>query len=434
MDRDLVALLGFAAMFVLMALRVPIGIAMGIVGVAGFGLVAAPGPALNLLAAVPLSVLSDYNLSIIPMFVLMGAFATQAGMSRELFDAGNAWLGHRRGGLGIATVLACGGFAAINGSSVASAATMTQVALPEMRRAGCDPGFAAGIIAAGGTIGIMIPPSVIFVLYGVMTETDITELFFAGVMPGVLAILFYSAVVRFIALRRPHRMPRGPVHGWAERWGTLRQLWAVIVLFLFVLGGLYVGFFTVTEGAGAGAIGALLIGVARGRLGRAEIRAALLDTLRVSSAIFTIVIGAFLFGYFLTITLFTQKAVTFLTGLPIGPYGVLAFVMVGYFILGAVMDELAMILLTVPIVFPAMMQLGFDPVWFGVIIVMAVTFGMICPPVGINVFVINSIARDVPLWKIYAGTMPFIAVDVVRLVILCAFPAISLWLPGMMSR
>jgi tripartite ATP-independent transporter DctM subunit len=302
-----------------------------------------------------------------------------------------------------------------------------------MRRAGYDPGFAAGIVAAGGTIGIMIPPSVIFILYGVMTETDITKLFFAGIVPGLMAVLFYGAVVRAVALRNPRSMPRGPVHGWSERLASLRELWAVLALFLFVLGGLYFGLFTVTEGAGVGAIGALLIGVVRGRLGIDGIRRALLDTLRVASAIFLIVLGAYLFGYFLTITLFTQKAVAFLTGLPIGPYGVLALVMVGYLILGAVMDELAMILLTVPIVFPAMMQLGFDPVWFGVMIVMAVTFGMICPPVGINVFVINSIARDIPLWRIYAGTMPFIAVDTLRLVLLCAFPSLSLWLPGMLG-
>lgn len=434
MDRDLVALLGFIGMFVLMAIRVPIGVAMGIIGVAGYGALAGTMPAINLFLNVPISVMTDYNLSVIPMFVLMGALAGASGMSRELFNAGNAWLGHHRGGLGMAAVLACGGFAAINGSSVATAATMTQVALPEMRRAGYEPGFASGIIAAGGTIGIMIPPSVIFVLYGVMTETDITALFFAGVVPGLMAVLFYCIVVRWIALKNPRSMPRGPVHSWSERFASLRELWSVIVLFLLVLGGLYVGLFTVTEAAGFGALGALLIGVARRRLGIVEIRAALLDTLRVSSAIFMIVLGAYLFGYFLTITLFTQKAVAFLTGLPIGPYGVLALIMFGYLILGAVMDELAMILLTVPIVFPAMMQLGFDPVWFGVIIVMAVTFGMICPPVGMNVFVINSIARDVPLGRIYAGTMPFIAIDVLRLVLLCAFPILSLWLPGLMSR
>ena len=433
MDRDLVALLGFVAMFVLMALRVPIGVAMGVVGVLGFAAIAGWGPGLNLLANVPLSVLTDYNLSIIPMFILMGAFATQAGMSKELFRAGNAWVGHRTGGLALATILACGGFAAINGSSVATAATMSQVALPEMRRAGYEPGLSAGLVAAGGTLGIMIPPSVIFVLYGFMTETDITKLFFAGVVPGILAMVFYVAVVRYLGWRHPETMPRGPVHSWRECLESLSGLWAVIVLFLFVLGGMYFGLFTVNEAAGAGAIGTLLIGLVRGQLGRKEIKAALIDSLRVSSAIMMIVLGAFLFGYFLTITQFTQKAVTFLTGLPVGAYGVLAIIMVGYFILGAVMDELAMILLTVPIVFPVMMQLGFDPIWFGVIIVMAVTFGLVCPPVGMNVFVISSIARDIPLGKIYRGTYPFIAVDIFRLVILCAFPGLSLWLPGLID-
>jgi tripartite ATP-independent transporter DctM subunit len=433
-SRDLVALVGFIAMFVLMALRVPIGVAMGLVGVVGFGSLTSWQAGINLLANVPLSVLSDYNLSVIPMFILMGAFATQAGMSTELFRAGNAWLGHRTGGLALATISACAGFAAINGSSVATAAAMSQIALPEMRRAGYDPGLAAGLVAAGGTLGIMIPPSVIFVLYGVMTETDITKLFFAGVVPGLMAVAFYVLVVQILGRRIPETMPRGPVHSWSERLATLRDLWAVLLLFLFVLGGMYAGFFTVTEAAGFGAIGTLLIGLARGKLDRAKIRRALIDTLRVSSAIMLIVVGAFLFGYFLTITQFTQKAVDFLINLPIGAYGVLALIMVGYFVLGAVMDELAMILLTVPIVFPAMMKLGFDPVWFGVIIVMAVTFGMICPPVGMNVFVINSIARDIPLGRIYRGTMPFIAVDIVRLVILCAFPALSLWLPGLLAR
>ena len=429
MDRDLVALLGFAGMFALMALRVPIGVAMGIVGVLGFAALSGLGPGLNLLGNVPLSVLTDYNLSVIPMFILMGAFASHAGMSRELFDAGRAWLGHRRGGLGYATIAACGGFAAINGSSVATAATMTQVALPEMRKAGYDPGLSTGIIAAGGTLGIMIPPSTILVLYGVMTEVDIATLFAAGVLPGILGVALYFLLLQFIGWRRADTMPKGEPHGWAEKLATLRALWAVLLLFAFVLGGIYGGLFTVQEAAGVGATGTLLIGMVRGRLRWPQIRSALIDSLRVSSAIMMIVVGAFLFGYFLTITQFTQNAVDWLVNLPIGAYGVLALVMVGYFILGAVMDELAMILLTVPIVVPAMTQLGFDPVWFGVIVVMAVTFGMICPPVGMNVFVINSIARDVPLTRIYRGTMPFIAVDVLRLVVLCAFPGIALWLP-----
>ena len=326
MDRDLVALLGFAGMFALMALRVPIGVAMGIVGVLGFAALSGLGPALNLLGNVPLSVLTDYNLSVIPMFILMGAFASHAGMSRELFDAGRAWLGHRRGGLGYATIAACGGFAAINGSSVATAATMTQVALPEMRKAGYDPGLSAGIIAAGGTLGIMIPPSTILVLYGVMTEVDIAALFAAGVLPGILGVALYVLLLQFIGSRRASTMPLGEPHGWDEKLATLRALWAVLLLFAFVLGGIYGGLFTVQEAAGIGATGTLLIGMARGRLRWAEIRAALIDALRVSSAIMLIVVGAFLFGYFLTITQFTQNAVDWLVNLPVGPYGVLAIV------------------------------------------------------------------------------------------------------------
>ena len=433
MDRDLVALLGFLLMFALMLIRVPIGIAMGISGVVGFGMVSGLQPALNLLGQVPLGVVTDYNFSVIPMFVLMGALASTAGMSRELFHAGEAWLGHLRGGLSLATIAACGGFAAINGSSVATAATMSKVALPEMRNAGYDPGHAAGVVAAGGTLGIMIPPSVIFVLYGIMTETDISRLFFAGILPGILGMAMYALVVQYLGIKNPAMMPRGRIFSWAERWQSLRGLWAVAGLFMFVLGGMYVGVFTTTEAAGMGAMGALLIGVLRGRLNLKTIMSTLVDSLRVTASIMIIVIGAFLFGYFLTITQFTQKAVGFLTTLPVGPYGVLALILFGYFILGALMDELAMILLTVPIVFPVMMQLGFDPVWFGVIIVMAVTLGMICPPVGINVFVINSIQRDISLQKIYKGVMPFIGSDLIRLAILCAFPAISLWIPNAMA-
>lgn len=267
MDRDLVALVGFALMFGLMLLRVPVGIAMGVVGVLGFGLLSGVGPALNLLANVPLSVVTDYDLAVIPMFILMGAFAANSGMSRELFQSGRVWFGHHRGGLAYASIAACGGFAAINGSSVATAATMTQVALPEMRKAGYAPGFAAGLIAAGGTLGIMIPPSVIFVLYGIMTDTDITQLFAAGVVPGLLGILFYFFLVQYLAWKDPACMPVGERHGWSERIRSSIGLWPVILLFLLVLGGIYAGYFTVQEGAGVGAMGTLAIGVARGRLG-----------------------------------------------------------------------------------------------------------------------------------------------------------------------
>lgn len=433
MDRDLIAIGGFVALFVMMVLRVPVGVAMGIVGVGGFALLAAVNPALNLLAQSPIRVATDYDLAVIPLFILMGAFATASGMSRELFRAGEAWLGHRRGGLAMATVFACAGFAAINGSSVATAATMTNVALPEMRRFGYHPGFSTGVIAAGGTLGIMIPPSVVFALYGILTEQDISKLFISGVLPGLLAIMLYVIAIRILGMIRPDHLPRGPKTSWPDRFASLRDIWATALLFIAIIGGMYGGVFTATEAAGVGAISALIIGILRGRLDWPKIREALIDAVRTSASIFTIVVGAFLFGYFLVITQTPQKVSDFLTGLPIGPYGVLTLILIMYLILGALMDELAIILVTVPIVYPVMMQLGFDPIWFGVIIVMVTTLGMVMPPVGINVFVINSIARDVSLWEIYKGVMPFILVDLIRLALLVIFPAIALFLPSQMN-
>lgn len=433
MDQDLIAIGGFVVLFVLMALRVPVGVAMGIVGVGGFAILAALKPALNLLAQSPIRVATDFDLAVIPMFILMGAFATAAGMSRELFRAGEAWLGHRRGGIAMATVAACAGFAAINGSSVATAATMTNVALPEMRRFGYHPGFSTGVIAAGGTLGIMIPPSVVFALYGILTEQDISKLFISGILPGLLAVGLYIITIQLIGWWKPDYVPRGPTTDWRGRLQSLREIWATVLLFVGIVGGMYGGVFTATEAAGCGACGALIIGILRGRLRWTEIKGSLIEAVRTSGAIFVIVVGAFLFGYFLVITQTPQKVSDFLTGLPIGPYGVLVLVLFMYLILGAVMDELAIILVTVPIIYPVMMQLGFDPIWFGVIIVMVTTLGMVMPPIGINVFVINSIARDISLWRIYKGVMPFILVDLVRLALLVLFPAIALYLPSQMN-
>lgn len=328
----------------------------------------------------------------------------------------------------MATVMACAGFAAINGSSVATAATMTKVALPEMRRFGYHPGFSTGVIAAGGTLGIMIPPSVVFALYGILTEQDIGKLFISGIMPGLLAIGLYIITIQIVGWWKPTLVPRGPKTSWREKFASLRDIWATVLLFAGIVGGLYGGVFTATEAAGCGACGALIIGILRGRLRWTEIKESLIDAVRTGGSIFTIVVGAFLFGYFLVITQTPQKVSDFLTALPIGPYGILVLILIMYLILGALMDELAIILVTVPIIYPVMMQLGFDPIWFGVIIVMVTTLGMVMPPVGINVFVINSIARDISLWEIYKGVMPFIVIDLIRLALLVIFPAIALWL------
>jgi C4-dicarboxylate transporter DctM subunit len=432
MSGDTVALIGFVALFVLMLLRVPVGMAMGLVGVSGYAYLVGGGPALKNVGHTTARTVTDYNFAVIPLFLLMGSFATTSGMSRELFRAANAFLGHLRGGLGIATIAACGGFAAICGSSVATAATFSRVAYPEMRRYGYPQSFATGVIAAGGTLGIMIPPSTVFAVYGLITEQDVGKLFIAGVVPGLLAISMYMITISLIGAARPGYLPAGPQSSSKEKLAAVRDVWATLLLFAFVIGGLYGGLFTATEAAGAGAGGAFLIGLVRGRLSRADMMRSLLETTRTTAAVFTVLIGALLFGYFLTVTQTPQKLTELLTGLGIGRYGVLALIMLMYLVLGCLMDSLAMIILTVPIVFPVIKELGFDPIWFGVIIVMTVELGLIHPPVGMNIFVIKSVIDDVKISTIFYGVLPFIVTDLLRLVILIAFPIIALWLPSHM--
>jgi C4-dicarboxylate transporter, DctM subunit len=432
MSTDAVAALGFVALFALMLLRVPVGMAMGLVGVSGFGYLVGFSPALKLVGQTSMRTVTDYTFGVIPMFLLMGTFVSNSGMSRELFRAANGFVGHLRGGLGIATIAACGGFAAISGSSVATAATFSTVAYPEMRRYGYPQSFAAGVIAAGGTLGAMLPPSTVLAVYGIITEQDIGKLFIAGIVPGILAASMYMITVAVIVWARPKYLPAGPRTQWRERLKGLRDIWATLLLFCFVIGGLYGGLFTPTEAGGMGAGGAFLIGVLRGRLTRLDIRRSLLQATRTAAAVFTVLIGALLFGYFLTITQTPQKVTAFLTGLGLGRYGVLALIMVMYVVLGCLMDALAMVILTVPIIFPVIKELGFDPIWFGVIIVMTVELGLIHPPVGMVVFVIKSVIQDINFSTIFAGVLPFIATDLIRLVILIAFPAIALWLPSRM--
>ena len=432
LSPETVAVIGFIVLFALMLLRVPVGMAMGLVGVSGFAYLSGGGPALKIVGHTSMRTVTDWNFAVIPMFLLMGSFATTSGMSRELFRAGNAFLGHLRGGLGIATIAACGGFAAICGSSVATAATFSRVAYPEMRRYGYPQSFSTGVIAAGGTLGIMIPPSTVFAVYGLITEQDVGKLFIAGVIPGLLAIAMYMVTITAIGFARPGYLPAGPRSSWLERLAALRDVWATLLLFAFVIGGIYGGLFTATEAAGMGAAGAFIIGVARRRLSLADIRRSLLEATRTTAAVFTVLIGALLFGYFLTITQTPQNVTAFLTGLGIGKYGVLALIMLMYLVLGCLMDALAMIILTVPIVFPVIKELGFDPIWFGVIIVMTVELGLIHPPVGMNIFVIKSVVEDVKISTIFYGVIPFIITDLIRLVILIAFPILALWLPSHM--
>ncbi|MGZ5713750.1 MAG: TRAP transporter large permease [Caldimonas sp.] len=432
MSNDWIAFIGFVALFVLMLLRVPVGMAMGLVGVTGYSVIVGPGPALKLVGQTSLRTVTDYTFGVIPMFMLMGAFVSVSGLSKELFKAADALLGHLRGGLGIATVVACGGFAAICGSSVATAATFSTVAYPEMRRFGYPQSFSTGGIAAGGTLGAMLPPSTVLAVYAILTQQDIGKLFMAGILPGLLAMTMYVLTIAVIVRLRPGFLPAGEARPWRERIGAMRLVWAPLLLFVFVIGGLYGGFFTPTEAGGVGASGAVILGVARRRLGRANTREALLQATRTAAAVFTVLIGALLFGYFLTITQTPQKLTGFLTGLGVGRYGVLALIMLMYLVLGCLMDAMAMIILTVPIIFPVVTALGFDPIWFGVIIVMTVELGLIHPPVGMNVFVIKSVVKDVSFTTIFKGVLPFVATDLVRLVILIAFPIIALWLPARM--
>ncbi len=432
MSSDAVAIIGFVTLFVLMLLRVPIGMALGLVGVGGFAYLTSGGPALKIVGHTTMRTVTDFNFAVIPLFLLMGSFATTSGMSRELFRAANSFLGHLKGGLGIATIAACGGFSAICGSSVATAATFSRVAYPEMRRFGYPKSFSTGVVAAGGTLGIMIPPSTVLAVYGLITEQDIGKLFVAGILPGILAVLMYMFTVTIIGWVRPGFLPSGPRSSWKERFDSLRDVWATVLLFAFVIGGIYGGMFTATEAAGMGAGGAFIIGLLRGRLSRADILRSLLESTRTTAAVFTILIGALLFGYFLTITQTPQKVTEFLTALGIGRYGILTLILLMYLVLGCLMDALAMIILTVPIIFPVIKELGFDPIWFGIIIVMTVELGLIHPPVGMNIFVIKSVLDDVKISTIFAGVLPFIITDLIRLVILVLFPIIALWLPSRM--
>ena len=432
MTTDFVAIGGFAILFGLLLLRVPIGVAMGLVGVGGFGLLAAWNPALNLLAISPIRTVTDYSLGLIPMFILMGSVASASGMSSELYRAANAFMGHRKGGLAMATITACGGFSAISGSSVATAATMSKVALPEMKRYGYPDTIATGTIAAGGTLGILIPPSIVLAIYGVLTDTDIGRLFIAGIIPGFLAIIMYLITVRVYLAWRKIDLPVQAKASWSERIASLKGVWAILLLFMFVIGGIYGGIFTPSEAAGMGAAGAIIISAVRGRLGWKKLFQCLLESIQVTAGIFMILIGAILFGYFLTITQVPQKIANHLLALDLGPYPTLLIILLFLLLLGCILDAMAMIILMIPILFPVAMALGFDPIWFGIVVVMTVELGLITPPIGMNVFVINSLARHVSLQKIYAGVMPFVFTDIIRLGLILLFPALVLFLPNTM--
>jgi tripartite ATP-independent transporter DctM subunit len=427
------ALLGFAAVFVLAALRLPLAFAMGFVGVAGLGLMRGFDASFASAAQVVYETGFAYTLSVVPLFILMGNFVARAGLAHDLFEAAHAFVGHVRGGLAHATVMACAGFGAICGSSIATAATMSKVAYPSMKRLGYADYLSTGVIAAGGTLGIMIPPSTIMVIYGIVTETHIGKLFAAGVLPGLMCALLLMAGVAWISWRDPAAAPAGHRTPWRGRWAALRNIWGVLLLVVVVLGGIYGGVFTATEGAGIGASGAFFFALARRALTPRVLLDVLVESARTTAMLFTILIAAMMFASFINFTTMPGdlKDAIQRAGLP--PLAVVAAMMVIYVVLGTIMEELSMVLLTIPVFFPIVTQLGFDPIWFGVLIVLVVQIGLISPPVGMNLFVLNSLLKGVPLSQIFRGVWLFCAALVAALAIVLEVQPLALWLPSFMK-
>jgi C4-dicarboxylate transporter DctM subunit len=471
------ALTGLLAMMVLAMLRVPIALAMGIVGVIGYAYMRDWNWYLAFTTAQTkvYETGRNYTLSVVPLFILMGNFVTRAGMSQELFRAANAFIGHFKGGLAMATIVGCAGFGAICGSSIATAATFAKVAYPSMKRFGYADHLATGAIAGGGTLGILIPPSTIMVIYGIMTETNIGKMFAAGILPGMLATVLLCLAVRYVTWRDPAAGPPGRRASWRERLDSLQGVgwflalgvtlltvaqlgWmegddaaiigafgvfglstiykgvtSVIALFTLVMGGIYGGVFTATEGAGVGAFGALVFSLARGAINWRSLYEALVESARTTSMLFLILIGALIFADFVNITSMPRDLIAFVTQWQISPVMVVAVIMIIYVLLGTAMEELSMILLTVPVFFPLIVHLGLDPIWFGILIVVVVEIGLISPPVGMNLFVLKTLLPQVSTGTVFRGVMPFFTVDCIRLAILIAFPVISTYLPSLMK-
>lgn len=424
----------FALLFVLLAVRIPIGVAMLFSGMLGYVIMNGWLPLLAYLKTSPYYQFSTYSLSVIPLFTLMGELATQAGMSRALFRAANAWLGHWRGGMAMAAVGGCAGFGAICGSSLATAATMAQVALPEMRRYGYAGALATGSLAAGGTLGILIPPSVILVIYALLTEQNIATMFIAAIVPGVLAALSYLLAIALYVRIYPQAGPAGEKTSWAEKLRSLREVWTVALIFVLIIVGMYGGWFTPTEGAAIGAFGTGVLAVVHGGMRGRGLLDCLYRTAQTTAMIFLILLGADIFNAFLGLTRLPAQAAQMIAESGLAPLLVLSAIVLLYLILGCVMDSLSMIMLTIPIFFPIIAGLDFGlgrdetVIWFGIIALIVVEIGLITPPVGLNVFIINALARDVPMIESFKGVLPFLLMDVLRVVLLIACPGIVLGL------
>ena len=426
------ALLAFGAVFVLALLRIPLAVAMGLVGFVGLGLVRGWAPTMANAAQVVYDTGFAYTLSVVPLFILMGNFVARAGLANELFRAAFTFIGHVRGGLAHATIIACAGFGAICGSSIATAATMAKVAYPQMQRHGYSGYLSTGVIAAGGTLGIMIPPSTIMVIYGIVTETSIGKLFAAGVLPGLMCAALMMGGVSWITWRDPSAGPAAERATWSQRGQALARIRGVALLVVVVLGGIYGGWFTATEGAGVGAAGAFFFALARRTLSWKVLYGVLAESVRTTAMLFAILIAATLFSSFVNFTTMPSDLKEWILHLGLSPLMVVGAMMLIYVLLGTIMEELSMVLLTIPVFFPIVTGLGFDPVWFGVLIVLVVQIGLISPPVGMNLFVLNALLKDVTLAQIFRGVWLFVAVLVVALALCLEFEWLALWLPGFM--
>jgi len=428
-----IAALGFVALFALLFLGIPIGFAMAAVGVVGVAAIIGWGPSLDTAALVVTSTVQTYEFTVIPLFVLMGNFITRANLAEELYEASYAYLGHRRGGLAMATIVACTGFSAVCGSSMATAATMSKVAMPPMKRFGYHDSLAAGSVAAGGTLGILVPPSAALILYAIMASQNIEAMFIAGILPGILGMLCYMGAVFAVTLRNPALGPGGERSSAAFRRQALLRVWEVLALFLAVLGGLYAGIFSATEAAGIGAAGGFLVALKRRTLTLRGFFDVLVESARTTGMLFVILIGALIFVNLINLGRVPNELGAWLQGMEVAPIVVVLAIIGIYLILGCVMESISMMLLTVPVFFPVVSAMGVDPIWFGIIVVVAIEISLITPPVGLNVFVLNAVLPDTRLTEIYKGVLPFVVADLIRLAILLAFPAIALTLPNMMA-
>lgn len=425
-----VGIIGIVFLIVILFSRFPVAFCMALVGILGFGYLVAPAAALNIIAKDFYTVFSSYSLTVVPLFVFMGQILFHAGISRKLYDAAHAWLGHYKGGLAMATVGACASFSAICGSTNATAATMATVALPEMKRYKYGDELATGVVAAGGSLGILIPPSVIFIVYGIMTEQSIGKLFMAGILPGILlSALFILTIYIWVSIN-PQMAPKVEKQNFKVKIRSLTGLIEVIILFIAVMGGLFLGVFTPTEAGAVGALGGVVIPLVRRQLSWQGFLEAVYSSTVTTCMIFMIVSGATVFGHFLAVSTIPSVLSAWVVGLPLPPWAIMIVVMFFFFIGGCFMDALGMILLTIPIFFPVAVALGYDPIWFGVVIVLVTELGVITPPVGINVYVVSGIAKDVRLEKIFKGAFPFVLTLLTYLVIMLIFPQIALFLPG----